>query len=55
MNRSANNTNKTNAPNAKPAKKKDEKFWLRLGCLVFAGVMILSVFMTLILQIAYAV
>lgn len=40
---------------AKPAKKKDPKFWLRVGCLVFAGVMILSVFMTLISQLIFMV
>lgn len=42
-------------PQAKPAKKKDPKFWLRVGCLVFALVMILSVFMTLISQLIFMV
>ena len=39
----------------KPAKKKDSKFWLRVGCGIFAAVMLLSVFLTLIVQLVYMV
>ncbi len=32
-------------------KKKDPKLWLRIGCLVFAALMILSLVLTLVMQV----